>query len=316
MIDFKDKVVLVTGGAGFIGHHLVELLLESDPLMVYVVDDFSTGQVSNIEANFSKSNFHLIEKCVTKITSEDFQHKIDFIFHLAALVSVPASFKEPQKNHFVNESGFISVLEIAKNHKVSKVVYASSSAVYGDQKNMPISETVELNPLSPYGLSKRLNETYAENYFKWYNIPSIGCRFFNVYGPGQKDDSPYSGVISLFIKKMKEKSPITIYGTGNQERDFIFVKDVVKFLGTLALSNNTNLVVNIGTGTGTSVNELFELVKDHFDYILEPEYVSQREGDIFKSIACVKRLNKLVRGIDPVPLSEGIKSTLGNFLTS
>lgn len=196
-------------------------------------------------------------------------------------MSVPLSFEKSELTHQINESGFIRILELAKEKNVKKVIYASSSAIYGEVEKMPVTEDFPMQPQSPYAVSKQMNEIHARSYFEFYGIQSIGFRFFNVYGDGQDPSSPYSGVISLFTDKMNRSIPISIYGDGEQIRDFVHVNDVVNALIRGALSAVQNDVFNVGSGNPTSINELFSILKEIYGYDKDANYL-EKGKEIFK----------------------------------
>lgn len=289
------KKYLVTGGAGFIGSHLVDELL-SDGFEVKVYDNFSTGMLENIEENRGSIHKHLT------VIEGDIRDRdklfeatkgIDGVFHLAALVSVPQSIQEPGISFDINSNGTQSVLDVARKCGVSRVVLASSAAVYGNCQNIPINEAEVTNPLSPYGLDKLIAEQLGSLYFSLYNLDVVCLRFFNVYGPRQPPTSPYSGVVSKFAEKASSKSRPTIFGTGNQERDFVYVKDVVN---ALRLSMNSSLsgfrIYNVGTGHPLTVNSLWDLFDKFAQAEVEPEYAPARVGDISKSVADISLIQK------------------------
>lgn len=304
-IEFHNKIIVVTGGAGFIGHHLVNEILNFQPKQVIVVDDLSTGKSENLKD--LKNEYSFIQKDILDIQSEDLPIEIDFIFHLAALVSVPLSFEKSELTHNINESGFVRILELAKEKNVKKVIYASSSAIYGEVEKMPITEDFPMQPQSPYAVSKQVNEIHARAYFKFYGIQSIGFRFFNVYGDGQDPSSPYSGVISLFTDKMNRSLPISIYGNGEQIRDFVHVSDVVKALIIGAHSNVKNDVFNVGSGTPKSINDLFSILKEIYGYDQNANYLEKRKGDIQKSLSSISKIRNEL-GYEPsIDLFSGLK---------
>lgn len=305
--NLTNKNILITGGAGFIGHHLAKELLSAEPAKLIVVDNLSTGKKGNLSSVFDCENFILIEKDLLNLKSEDLPEEIDYIFHLAALVSVPLSFEKPELTHQINENGFVKILDLAKEKKVKKVVYASSSAVYGEVEQLPITEDFPLFPLSPYAISKQINEFHARSYYQFYDIQSVGFRFFNVYGPGQDPSSPYSGVISLFADKMKNAEPINIYGDGKQIRDFVHVKDVIKALMYGAVSSVKNDVFNVGSGKETSINDLFSILKEIYSYKFDATHLEKRKGDIQKSLSSIAKIRDEL-GIEPsIDLFSGLK---------
>ncbi|WP_296623706.1 NAD-dependent epimerase/dehydratase family protein [Marivirga sp.] len=302
----KDRHILVTGGAGFIGHHLVKKIIKQKPAKLYIIDNLATGMLSNIEEFLALPEVEFINEDVAKPSAVESITDLDYIFHLAAVVSVPKSFEMPFLTHRTNESGFINMLELAKRLKVKKICYASSSAVYGEQNQMPIYETAQLNPQSPYGLSKLLNEQYAKAFYEWESISSMGFRFFNVFGPGQRANSPYSGVISIFLSRMQKGENIQIFGDGEQIRDFVFVGDVVQALLRGAQSEKTFGLYNVGSGQTTSLNELYDVLKNLTNYSKEPRYQEARKGDIKKSAADIELIKKELGYNPKFNLKEGL----------
>jgi len=302
----EGKYILVTGGAGFIGHHLVKTIINEKPAKLYIIDNLSTGLKSNIGDIIELPEVEFINGDIAKPSSVESIQELDYIFHLAAVVSVPKSFEMPFLTHRTNESGFINMLELARKLQVKKLCYASSSAVYGEQTQMPIQETAQLNPQSPYGLSKLLNEQYAQAFYEWEAIPSIGFRFFNVFGPGQRADSPYSGVISIFMDRMQKEESIQIYGDGEQIRDFVFVDDVVQALLQGAQSNQNFGLFNVGSGQTTSLNELYKTLSELNEYKQDPFYQEARKGDIKKSAADIGLINKKLGYKPRFNLKEGL----------
>ncbi|HET8860563.1 NAD-dependent epimerase/dehydratase family protein [Marivirga sp.] len=302
----EGKHVLVTGGAGFIGHHLVKAIIRQKPAKLYIIDNLSTGLQSNIEDIIGFPEVEFINEDIAKPSTVESIQKLDYIFHLAAVVSVPKSFEMPFLTHRTNESGFINMLELARKLKVKKLCYASSSAVYGEQTKMPIEETATLNPQSPYGLSKLLNEQYAKAFQEWEAIESIGFRFFNVYGPGQRADSPYSGVISIFMDRMQKDAPIQIFGDGEQIRDFVYVEDVMQALLLGAKSELKFGLFNVGSGQTTSLNELYDVLKKLINYSQEPSYQVARKGDIKKSSANIGLISESLGFKPNFVLKEGL----------
>ena len=222
----KMKKALVTGGAGFIGSHLVDALL-SDGCQVVVLDNLSTGRLSNLEHVIDKISFHKGD-IRDRETLANAVKDCEVVFHQAAMVSVPRTVEDPLGSAMINEIGTLLVLEAARKHHVKRVVLASSSAVYGDDPDLPKMEKMVVKPLSPYAVQKLTGEYYANIYYDLYGLETSCLRYFNVYGPRQDPSSPYSGVISIFMSRaLSQKSPV-IYGDGNQYRDFIFVNDVVR----------------------------------------------------------------------------------------
>jgi UDP-glucose 4-epimerase len=304
---------LVTGGAGFIGSHLTEELLEKGREVV-VLDDLSTGKKENLP---NHPNLTFIEGSITdrELLKEIFsEFRVKTVFHLAALPSVELSVKEPVKTHKVNCDGTIFLLEESKKRKVEKFVFASSAAVYGNRPELPKKETDPVEPLTPYGIDKLTSELYTVKSFNLYGLKTVALRFFNVYGERQNPSSPYSGVISIFINrfvrnKFGEDVPVEIFGDGNQTRDFVYVKDVVR---ALLLSEEkeeaVGRVFNVGTGVETSVLKLVETLKEITGISPKVVFRAPRKGDIKRSYADISNLKSL--GYHPrYPLTEGLRKT-------
>ncbi len=268
--------VLVTGGAGFIGSHSVEQLLESN-IPVRVLDNFSAGSRKYLPTH------HLLEIQEGDIRNGASVQKamvgITHVLHLAAQVSVQASIDNPSESCSTNIGGFVNVLQAARSCGVQRMVYASSAAVYGQPKKMPVSEADFPTPCSPYGLEKYVNDQYAALFSQECTFSLLGLRYFNVYGPRQDPQSSYAGVISKFISMIEEEQPLVVFGDGSQTRDFIFVKDIAK-ANVLALQKEMTGVCNIATGTSVSLLHLIDVlsgcVKRKLDILHEPA----RDGDI------------------------------------
>lgn len=292
---------IVTGGAGFIGSHLAKNLVKKDH-KVSVIDSLRRGSLDNLKEIKDKIDFQEIDildynkmKSVTK--------NVDGIFHQAALGSVPQSFKEPEEYHRVNAIGTENVLKLAKEFEF-KVVYASSSSVYGNQEKFPIKEDAEKKPLNPYGQSKLESEKFAKKYSD-LGVKVIGLRYFNVFGIGQNPN--YAGVVPKFIERLvQHKSPI-IFGDGNQLRNFTFVDDVVE-ANMLAFESKTeNAFINIASGVMTSVKELAEIMIRLSGLSLEPIFEKTREGDITKSQADITLAKNLINWAPKTTLEKGLK---------
>ena len=275
---------LVTGGCGFIGSHLVDRLI-GEGHEVRVLDDMSTGRPENLHPRAS-----LVRGCITDAQIvEESVVDIDGVFHLAAIASVPRSVSEWSLTHRVNLSGTVAILDACKARRVP-VVYASSAAVYGDNCAMPISETDQARPMTAYGADKLGCEQHARVAGLIHEIPTMGLRFFNVYGPRQRPDSPYSGVISVFNDRVKSGRAIQIHGDGGQIRDFVEVGDVVTCLRLAMDRVATNgPVVNVCTGRQTSVKELAELVMMASGRQVPIRFTDPRPGDIRASIGSPAR---------------------------
>jgi UDP-glucose 4-epimerase len=285
---------IITGGAGFIGSHLTEKLL-SDGHQVIVVDSLATGRLDNLP---NHPHLKIIQKDLSDCQPEDFPEPIDGVAHLAATPSVVDSWLQPVKSHHNNLSSMLNILLLCKALKISRVVFASSAAVYGDVNQPPISETGRLAPISPYGLQKLVSEQYATLFASHYDLSFIALRLFNVFGPRQLPSSPYSGVISIFTSAMQNSLPITIYGDGGQTRDFVFVQDVADAFSkalTVPLAVGSCLALNIGTGKGTSLLELIQILKSSFSlWTPEIHFLEVRMGDIQHSRADLSQAHSIL----------------------
>ena len=267
----------VTGGAGFVGSHLVKLLIKKGH-EVKVIDNLHTGKMENLQEVESEIEFQ-------KIDIQDYDsiekelNSVDGVFHQAALTVVQDSFKMPEKYHDVNVKGTENIFKIAQKNNF-KVVYASSSSVYGHQNVVPILEDFEKRPINPYGKTKLDDENLAEKYAK-YDVKIIGLRYFNIFGKGQTLE--YAGVITKFLDRIRDKKPPIIFGTGSQIRDFIHVEDIANANYLAMNSNVSNLHVNVGTGNSISILELAKIMIDISNLDLEPIMEKALEGDIEKS---------------------------------
>jgi len=284
----KRKRLIVTGGAGFIGSHLAEELAE-EGYQVVILDDLSTGKIENIKELLKKDNVDLIQGSVTDLNLllKLFQNA-QYVFHLAALPSVPRSIENPQASHEVNVNGTLNVLLAARENVVKKVVYASSSSVYGDTPTLPKKEDMPPHPLSPYAVTKLTGEYYCWVFSKVYNIPTVCLRYFNVYGPRQDPPSRYAAVIPGFIRRVSEGNPPVIFGDGEQTRDFTFIKDAVK-ANILAVHSNASCLYNISQGKSTTINRLAELIIELVGNKVELIHQEPRPGDIRHSLADIAK---------------------------
>lgn len=289
----RNKKVVVTGGLGFIGSHLVEKLSEDN--LVVVIDDQSTGKVENIKhLNLSKIDITLGD--ITSINLDEIFDGADYVFHEAAVTSVQKSVEDPLNSNEVNITGTLKVLEAAKNANVKKVVLASSSAIYGDTESLPLSEDNHINPLSPYAVGKATGELYCNVFSEIYGLPTISLRYFNVFGLRQDPNSQYAAVIPIFIDKiLKNESPV-IYGDGEQSRDFVSVKHVVA-ANIMAAESKLTGAFNIGLGKSTTINQLVDMINEILGKDVKPIYANERSGDIKHSLADISKAKSL--GYDP-----------------
>ncbi|MBL4711487.1 MAG: SDR family oxidoreductase [Gammaproteobacteria bacterium] len=296
---------LVTGGAGFIGSHIVDRLLH-DGHQVTVLDDFSTGHRSNlpehdaltiVEGNIS--NAVTVEKCMLDI---------DWVFHKAAVASVPKTVNDPVGSSAVNYQGTLKLLEAAKNNNVKRFIFASSAALYGDEPTLPKIETMCPVTLSPYAVDKLASEYACGMYTKLYGLQTVCLRYFNVYGPKQDPSSPYSGVISIFTDKLKNKETPTIFGDGEQTRDFVFVSDVVEANMKAAITvEGTGQYYNVATGNKITLNKLLKTLYEIYQIEFDVNYGEARKGDIKESYAVIEKASSILQWNPSIPLKQGLK---------
>ena len=305
------RKAVVTGGAGFIGSHLAGELAKCG-YQVIILDDLSTGKRGNIEPILTQGNVQFIEGSITNLSlvNKLFQN-VDFIFHLAAIPSVPRSIENPLVSHNVNITGTLNVLMAARDNKVGKVVYASSSATYGDTPTLPKREDMLSNPQSPYAVTKLAGEYYCRVFQEVYGLPTVCLRYFNVYGPRQDPNSSYAAVIPRFIQRALKGDALEIFGDGEQTRDFTFVKDVVE-ANILTAESDATGVFNIGTGKRVSINELARLLTKLTGKDIKPIHGEPRTGDIKHSLADISRAKQF--GYNPkYNLEKGLREAIGSF---
>jgi UDP-glucose 4-epimerase len=297
---------LITGGAGFIGSHLTEQLL-SKGHQVTVIDNLSTGHLHNLP-NHPQLKF--IRKNIQDCQPEDFKQPIHGIAHLAATPSVVKSWDEPMVSHQNNLSNTIAVLLLCQALKIPRLVFASSAAVYGDIQTPPISEQQSKQPLSPYGLQKLVSEQYAHLFAEKIGLSFVSLRLFNVFGPRQDPNSPYSGVISIFSQALQQGKPITIYGDGSQTRDFIFVQDVAAAFAqalNIQMPSGFCLSCNVGTGQATSLLELLQELNQQFSQQeASIQFAPARIGEIQHSCADITALSTHLGFIPEFSLRSGL----------
>ena len=306
--------ILVTGGAGFIGSNLVLRLMNDDRITaVKVLDNLETGRFANISSFKDHDKFEFIEGDIRNYTiCLGATEGIDVVSHQAALGSVPRSVKDPITTHEVNATGTLNVFNAARENKIKRVVYAASSSTYGDHPGLPKVEDKIGSPISPYGVTKLINELYAKVFAELYDMEFVGLRYFNVYGPQQNPAGPYAAVIPLFVKALlDEKAPI-INGAGDSSRDFTFVEDAVQ-ANLLAMftddPNALNQVYNIAKGEQTTLNELFDILKEISGKNINSVHGPERSGDIKHSLADVSKAKRLL-GYDPATSPvEGLRKT-------
>lgn len=315
--DISNINFLITGGAGFIGSNIVEYLLKFGAKHVRVLDNLSNGYKENITEFESKSNFEFIKGDIRKLADcENAVEGMDIVLHQAALGSVPRSIDDPITSNDVNVSGFLNMLVASKNSgSVSRFVYAASSSTYGDSPNLPKVEHTIGKPLSPYAVTKYVNELYADVFAKTYGMEIIGLRYFNVFGPKQSPEGAYAAVIPLFMKALKDKKTPTINGDGEQTRDFTFVENAVQanLKAAFAKKEAANQVYNVAFGERISLNELWATLQNAADTELEASYGPSRQGDVKDSLADIDKARKLL-GYEPeFDVQKGLKVTWNYF---
>jgi UDP-glucose 4-epimerase len=301
---------VVTGGAGFIGSALAREILATGEPRVTIIDNLLTGHLRNLDEISTSVDLH-------KVDVRDFDATLraiegsEVIFHMAAIPSVPRSIREPVPSHEINIDGTFNVFQAAKQAGVRRVVYAASSSAYGDTEVLPKVETMSPSPKSPYAVQKLLGEYYASVFHSCFGLETVALRFFNVYGPRQDPDSPYSGVLSIFMRCILEGKAPTLHGDGNQSRDFTYVEDVVGLLlkastaGKQALGNT----YNAGNGNRYTLNEVWRILGDITGVRIAPQYAAPREGDVRDSQADT---TAAVRDLGHAPkftLEEGLRRT-------
>ncbi len=310
--NLSEHSFVVTGGAGFIGSHLVEYLVTNNAKRIVVLDDLSTGNIDNVKLFEKYKGFEFVQGSICDKTICDKAFKgIDYIFHEAALCSVPRSVANPIATHEVNVSGFLNVLVAAKDAGVKRVVYASSSSVYGNSKSLPKKETDQPVPLSPYAVSKYSNELYAAVFAGNYGMSIAGLRYFNIYGPRQNPFGQYAAAIPLFVTALMENKSPVIYGDGEQTRDFTFIENVVQanVKAMFADASVSGQVFNVACGDRVSVNELFKVLAGFANSNLAPTYQPSRMGDVKDSKASVDKAKELLGYIPEVYFKQGIETT-------
>ncbi len=295
--------VLITGGAGFIGSHTTDLLL-SQNIPVRVLDNLSSGHRYNLPDSHPLLEF--IEGDITDTSTVNQAMKdVSHCLNLAAQVSVVASLEDPQFSAMQNIIGFVNVLVAAQQHKIEKLVYASSAAIYGEPSEIPLTETAKKAQLSPYGLEKQVNEEYADMYYRIYGTPSLGQRYFNVYGPRQDPKSPYAGVIALFVDRIVQGADLTVFGDGLQTRDFIYVGDVAQ-ANVAALQSKVTGACNIATGKQTTLLELIGILSEIVGQSCKVTHAVPREGDIQHSLANPDKMNCMLEFTAETSIQQGL----------
>jgi UDP-N-acetylglucosamine 4-epimerase len=310
-IDLSKFSFLITGGAGFIGSNLVEYLLRYNTGHVRVLDNLSNGYFENIKDFIELPNFEFIEGDIRDLeTCRKAIDGIEFISHQAALGSVPRSILDPITSNEVNISGFLNILIAAKESRTLKqMVYAASSSTYGDSQTLPKVEGNEGNPLSPYAVTKLVNELYADVFSRVYNFNTIGLRYFNVFGPKQNPNNPYAAVIPIFCKHFIDGTEPTINGDGETSRDFTFVENAIQANIRMLLKEDVKKhdVFNVAVGDQITLNNLIELLQHESGKNIKGLYASERLGDVRHSKASIDKISGFCGYNPKINFEEGIK---------
>jgi UDP-glucose 4-epimerase len=309
--ELKGKNILVTGGAGFVGSHIVDRL--SPDNKVIVLDNLFTGLLSNLEKSKERISFvkgDILDKKLVK----DIVANVDFVFHLAAHVGNIRSLEDPYLDMDVNIKGMLNLLEACRTTNIKRLIYSSSAAIFGEAKYLPIDENHPLMPESPYAVSKLAAEKYAFAFYTVYGIPTTCIRYFNIYGPRQ-GSSEYANVISIFLNRTKKGEPLTIFGDGEQTRDFVFVDDIVN-ANLLAATKPTAVgeIFNIATGEATSVNRIAEIIKEISGRESQIDYAPPRAGEVRHSRANIEKARKLLSYNPQTELKRGFRLTWNELI--
>lgn len=310
----ENKRILVTGGAGFIGSHLCDFIIHNSNAELVILDDLSTGYLDNINhlidqerVNFIQSSIVSFETCLTATNN------VDIVFHLAALGSVPRSIDNPLATHEVNSTGFLNVLYAAVKNNVKRVVFSSSSSVYGKQDDAVKVEDRTGELLSPYAVTKKSNELYAFNFQDLYDIDVVGLRYFNVFGPRQNIKGPYAAVIPIFIQNLLNEEDCFINGDGSITRDFTYIENVLQANILAATTQNKKAmgqVFNIALGNTTSLIELYSMIAEEIGTHKKVKFRAERPGDIKSSLADVTKAKFLLNFQPGITVGEGLKKTV------
>jgi len=289
----KNKRVIITGGLGFIGSNIAErLTVDND---VLIIDNESTGYMGNIK-HIDSNNIKVILGSITELDLTKLFQGYDYVLHQAAIPSVSRSINDPIGSNDANITGTIRVLKAARDAKIKKLVFASSSSVYGDSASLPKIEEMPLDPLSPYAVTKATGELYCKVFQEIYGLPTVSLRYFNVFGPRQDPDSQYAAVIPKFIRSILKNEPPIVYGDGEQSRDFTFIKNIVN-ANILACEPDISGIYNIACGRSITINRLIEMINEILCTNVAPKYIDPRKGDIRHSLADISKVRSL--GYEP-----------------
>jgi nucleoside-diphosphate-sugar epimerase len=306
--------VLVTGGAGFIGSHLTEALLQAGHRL-RVLDDFSTGKRENLVFDKEYASLQIIEGDICNLaTCQKAMKDIEYVFHQAALPSVQRSVEDPLGSNAVNSGGTLNILFAAREEGVKRVIYASSSSIYGDTPTLPKKEEMPPTPLSPYALQKYIGEQYCRLFYELYGLETVSLRYFNIFGPRQDPNSVYSAVIPKFIDALLQGCPPTIFGDGEQSRDFTYIENVVQAnLLAMSAGHLHGETINIACGERTSLNQLVNVLRKILGSKLSPVYEEPRKGDVRHSLADIRRGEEILNYKPEVGVELGLEKTVEFF---
>jgi UDP-N-acetylglucosamine 4-epimerase len=314
--DISLSTFLVTGGAGFIGSNLVSYLVQHNAAKIIILDNLSTGYLENISEYLKRANVEFVQGDIRDYsTCRSAMYDVDYVLHQAALGSVPRSIHDPITTNEVNVSGFLNVLQAAKETGVKRMVYAASSSTYGDSPNLPKQEEIIGNPLSPYAVTKLVNELYADVFSRVYDFHSVGLRYFNVFGPKQNLNGPYAAVIPLFISTILNGEKPVVNGDGHTSRDFTFISNVVQANIKALLSENItgHQVFNVACNEQTSLRELVSAITSNLGSNIEAIYGPERSGDVKHSLADISKAQSILGYNPEIPFREGLAQTITYF---
>lgn len=307
----KNKNVLVTGGLGFIGSHIVDNLISDNNITI--IDNLTTGTLKNLNKP-EHDNLEIVEEDIRYANLDDLTSGKDYVFHLAAMTSVPLSVEKPVECSEINLDSTVKLLKSAVDNDVKKFIFSSSSSVYGQNKNMPLKETEPPMPTSPYASSKASCELYLRSFYDSYGLDYTSLRYFNIFGPRQDKNSQYAAVIPNFINAiLKDEQPV-IYGDGEQTRDFVYVEDIVN-ANIAAAKSDYNGIVNVASGEKLTINQLYEIIKNNLNSEIEPKYLPPRTGDIKHSLADITNMEKINLKIKSNNFEKQLEETINWFKT-
>lgn len=305
----KNKNILITGGLGFIGSYISNRLLEDNN--VTIIDNLSTGKLNHLN-NQNHENLTLILKDLNSLDLNLNLRDIDYVFHLAAMTSVPLSVKKPITCHMENVTTTVNLLNACVKNNVEKVIFSSSSAIYGKNMNLPLKETELPMPASPYAASKACCELYLKSFHENYGLNYTALRYFNVFGPKQDKNSPYAAAIPNFINAILNNKQAKIYGDGEQTRDFIYVEEVAR-ANIQSCKSNFNGILNIASGRNITINQLYEMIRKIMKSELKAKYLPERAGDIKNSQADISNLNKINLKVNTLDFEKQLSNTIDWF---